>query len=132
MQAILDRLGEFTQLQCQVVTIARGTREGGLKWLEERKFPFPLLLDRDHALYRQLGLRRNLSESFNLPLFRKYAENHIINQDDRMAVLGEDLTVMGGDFIVDSTGKLVFAHCSKHQYDRSNVADMLQCLKEHS
>lgn len=112
------------------MAVARGTREAGLKWLEERKFPFPLLLDQGRALYRQLGLRRYLPESFNLPLFWKYAENQVVNGDDRLAVPGEDLTVMGGDFIVDSSGKLIFAHCSRHQYDRSKVEDILQCLKD--
>ena len=41
---------------------------------------------------------------------------------------GDDLTTLGGDFIVDSSGKVVYAYPSKHQYDRPDVDDLLRHL----
>ena len=44
---------------------------------------------------------------------------------------GTDIAVMGGDFMVDSTGKLLYAHHSKNQYDRPKIETLLKMLQEH-
>ena len=108
--------------------MACGTREGGLKYVEETQLSFPLLLDRNRKLYRQFGLRRSLVVAFKLEIFKWYADN--LGRDDRLAWPDEEMTTLGGDFVLDSSGKVVYSHCCKEQYDRPAVADILQCLKE--
>lgn len=113
------------------MTVARGTRESGVKWMEDFKVSFPLYLDVERNLYRKFGLRRMLKASFNLAIFIYYADAVMAGRGDRMAYSGDDLTVMGGDFIVDSSGKLIFAHPSKEQYDRPYVAKLLEALRQY-
>lgn len=114
------------------MTVARGTQESGQKWMEDFKTPFPLYLDMERILYRKLGLRRMLKASWNLAIFIYYADAVMAGRKDRMAYSGDDMTVMGGDFIVDSSGKLLFAHPSKEQYDRPYVAKLLEALRSYS
>ena len=42
---------------------------------------------------------------------------------------GTDIAVMRGDFIVDSTGKLLYGHHSKNQYDRPEIETLLKILQ---
>ena len=112
------------------MTVARGTQESGQKWMEDFKTPFPLYLDMERVLYRTVGLRRTLKASWNLTIFIYYADAVMAGRKDRKAYSGDDLTVMGGDFIVDSSGQLLFAHPSKEQYDRPYVAKLLETLRQ--
>lgn len=110
------------------MVVASGTREGGLKWLEKYGSPFPLLLDRDLVLYKMFGIRRKLKVAWDLKIFVAYAEAVAGGRVDNIAYSGDDVTVIGGDFIADATGKLVYTHCSKEQYDRPEVDDLLLIL----
>lgn len=109
--------------------MARGSRDGGLRWLEETKFPFLLLIDSDRVLYRHFGLRRHVQVAFNLPLFQSYADA-VVNggRVDRVPYGIDDYTVIGGDFIVDATGEVVYSHRCKEQYDRPEVVTLLKSL----
>ena len=114
--------------------MACGTRESGLKWLRDYGITFPLLLDIDRIFYLKLGLRRMMKAAWNIHIFIKYAEAVTtgIRKDNQMTYPGDDLTVMGGDFIVESTGKLLYAHCSKEQYDRPEVDHLIEVLRQNS
>ena len=113
---------------CQIVVVASGTQEGGLKWLERYKLPFPLLLDRELVLYRMFGLRRSIQVAWDLKIFVAYAEAVAGGRVDNIAFSGDDVTVIGGDFIADSSGKLLYSYCSKEQYDRPQVEELFKEL----
>lgn len=108
------------------MVVASGSREGGLRWLETYKSPFPLLLDRDLVLYRMFGIRRLLKAAWDLNVFIAYAEAVAGGRVDNIAYSGDDVTVIGGDFITDAFGKVLYSHCSKEQYDRPPVGDLLK------
>jgi len=104
----------FEQLGSQVVVVDSGTRESGLQWLHEHGYPFPLLIDRDRVFYHQLGLRRFLNKSACINTFHLYADQYIAGTlGIGEPTAGSDISSMGGDFIVDSTGKLLYAHHCK-------------------
>ena len=110
------------------MVVASGTREGGLQWLETYKSPFPLLLDWDLMLYRMFGIRRLLKVAWDLNVFIAYAEAVAKGRVDNIAYSGDDVTVIGGDFITNASGKLIYSYCSKEQYDRPPVDDLLKVL----
>lgn len=111
--------------------MACGTRESGLLWMERTKLPLPLMLDSSRKLYLQFGLKRNLQVAFDLSVFIGYAERLASGGDDRMAYDGDDYTTIGGNFVVNSSGKVVYCYPSKHQYDRPEVEDILQHIAQH-
>ena len=108
------------------MVVASGTRDGGLKWLERYKSTLPLLLDRDLVLYRLFGIRRLLKVAWDLKVFIAYAEAVAGGRVDNIAYEGDDVTVIGGDFIADATGKLIYSYCSKEQYDRPDIDTLLE------
>ena len=119
---------ELRELGCQVVVVAQGLRESGLKWKMDYGLPFQLLIDREMILYRLFGLRREVNLVWNLDIFTFYAAKVIEGRKDNMAYEGDDLTVMGGDFILRRTGEVIFAHSQSGQFDRPQVKDFLHCL----
>lgn len=110
------------------MVVASGTREGGLQWLETYKSPLPLLLDRGLVLYKLLGIRRLLKVAWDLRVFVAYAEAVTRGHVDNIAYSGDDVTVIGGDFIADSAGRLLYSFRSKEQYDRPQVEELLTVL----
>ena len=111
--------------------MSSGTQESGMEWLRNHGFSFPLLIDRDRVFYRQVGLRRFLKNSFCVKTFKHYAdEQNVSNMRDEAPYSGSDWSVMGGDFIVDSSGKLLYAHLCKNQFDRPDIETLVKFCKK--
>ena len=132
----MARKNEFERLGCQVVVVYCGTQQNGLTWLQKTGCPFLHLLDPDCVFYRQVGLRRFLKDTVCVKTFVRYADEFVAGTwpPKGLSVFdypGTDAAVMGGDFIVDSTGKLLYAHHSKNQYDRPDIETLLKVLQEH-
>jgi len=111
--------------------VASGNRDGGLRWYKEYGSSLPMLLDQELQLYKRIGIQRLLSVAWDLNVFIGYAEKVTAGRVDRIAWPGDDVTVIGGDFICDSQGTLVYVYKSKEQYDRPEVSSLLDCLKSH-
>ena len=109
--------------------VASGTREEGLWWLKQYECSLPLLLDQSQLLYKHFGIRRLLSVAWDLNVFIAYAEKVVGGRVDNIARGGDDVTVIGGDFITDSNGKVLYSYKSKEQYDRPEVDDLVTFLK---
>ena len=132
----MARKNEFERLGCQVVVVYCGTQQNGLTWLQKTGCPFLHLLDPDRVFYRQVGLRRFLKDTVCVKTYVRYADEFVAGTfpPKGLSVFdypGTDAAVMGGDFIVDSTGKLLYAHHSKNQYDRPDIETLLKVLQEH-
>ena len=110
--------------------MARGIQESGRKWLEFTEHTFPLLLDINRELYRRLGLGRSVAGVWSVAVITNYAEEKLADVPAAPRYPGDDLHTMGGDFIVDSDGKVVYAYLSKSSQDRPDVSELLDSLKE--
>ena len=125
---------ELEQLGCQVVVVYCGMQQNSLTWLQKTGCPFLHLLDPDRVFYRQVGLRRFLKDTTCVKTVIQYADQLAggtfppkgLSHSDYPDT---DIAVMGGDFIVDSTGKLLYAHHSKNQYDKPDIETLLKMLQ---
>ena len=107
-----------------------GTQESGVTWLQKHGCTFPLFIDRDRVFYRQVGLRRFLNNSCSIKIFKCYADGHLAGTwRNEASYPGSDIAVMGGDFIVDSTGKLLYAHLCKNQFDRPDIETLVEFIQ---
>ena len=80
--------------------------------------------------YRQVGLRRFLKNSCCIETFKCYADGHLAGTwRGEPSYPGSDNSVMGGDFIVDSTGKLLYAHLCKNQFDRPDIETLVEFMQ---
>ncbi len=110
--------------------VAHGIRESGLKWLENTQLPFPLVLDKELRLYRALGLRKSVLGVWRIDSVLGYAEERLAGVKGAPVYEGDDLHVMGGDFFVDSEGRLVYSYRSAKSRDRPSVEDLLGVLSK--
>lgn len=110
------------------MVIARGTWSSALKWLDTHGLSLPLLLDPNLELYKQLGLKRSVKGVWSVGTLLSYAEDRISGVPSSPSYEGDDIHVMGGDFIADSTGKLVYAYQSQHSSDRPTTQQIFNTL----
>ena len=108
-----------------------GTQEKAKKYMDEYKFPFPLYLDPQFEFYRELGLRRSVKNTFDLNIMIHYAEN-IVASDVVItrAYPGDDVVLITGDYITDSSGKLVYVYNAQHAHDRPSTETILSSLDD--
>ena len=97
--------------------------------MQEYGCSLPLMLDQKLLLYKYFGIRRLVRAAWDLKVFIGYAEAAVKGRVDWMGYSGDDVTVIGGDFIADSSGKLVYSYRSKEQYDRPEVDDLLSVIR---
>lgn len=119
----------FETAGCQVIVVARTTRSNGQLWLERTAFSFPLLLDYDLTLYRQLGLRRDAAKVWSVRSMLYYAHEKIARKPALPSYQGDDLHVLGGDFVFKMDGELWYSYPSKYTDDRPEIESLLDVLK---
>lgn len=109
-----------------------GVREGALKWLEETKFSFPMLLDIDRHLYAAFGLQRSVLKVWGIGSMIYYAEKMAegIPLPKPYENIHDDHIQMGGDFVVDQHGNIRMIYCSKTSSDRPPVQTVIDALQE--
>ena len=112
-----------------MIVVARATRPSALLWLERTGFSFPVLLDPELVLYRQLGLRRDAAKVWICKNMIHYAQQKVANMPALPSYAGDDLQVFGGDFIFRSDGVLSYSYPSKHHADRPEIESLLDALK---
>lgn len=108
---------------------SNGVRDSGLEFMKSANLSFPLLLDGTREFYRHLGLKRSIKAVWSVPTLKSYAEEKVAEVPPTPALAGDDLHVLGGDFVVDREGKLVYAYPSKTSSDRPTIEQVLEELK---
>ena len=95
------------------------------KMLHEVALPFPLLLDRTRDTYARWGMGSAgltgamLSPSLNWRYLKLLAKG------ERFLGFAPDMFQLGGDFVVDKQGTLVFAHRMRNNGDRADTGKLL-------
>jgi peroxiredoxin len=91
---------------------------------------FPVAIDREKAAYRSWGLR-----SLPLPLiwldpkvWRQYAR--LLLSGERMRRSGGDERQLGGDFVVDRDGLILYARPQRRD-DRPPVGELVEVIEAH-
>ncbi len=110
-----------------MVLVAHAPRESALRWLEKSKVDFPLLVDESSTLYRQFGLRRAIKPLVGLPT-SYYAEQRVAGKQLVWPDKKDSTLDMGGDFIVNEKGEVLYCYCQTYVYRRplSGVLAVLQ------
>ena len=124
------RLHELHDLGAELIAITQSKPQALLAnlLLESRKFPF--LCDPDRTAYRAFGLERGDWWMFFRPrVMASYLWQMLRGWGLRRPIRGEDVLQLGGDFILDVDGRIIFAHRSADPNDRPTVDELLGPLK---
>ncbi|KAG7265835.1 hypothetical protein CRUP_010477, partial [Coryphaenoides rupestris] len=86
--------------------------------------------EEDQRLYQALGLRKSLKDVLNFSNMLRYAEYPLAGMDfpKPLPSIQDDMFQLGGDFVVDERGEVVFSHCCQSPLDRPTVTDLLAGL----
>lgn len=112
-----------------MVMVAFALIETASEWVGKCELDFPFVVDQNREFYVSLGLPRSVL-IWSAPVLIKYADQVRAGRELLKSGKGDDLHQIGGDFIIDSTGKLVYAFrgSNKDTYDRPSVPDLLAAI----
>ncbi len=100
-------------------------------YLKQHPWPFPVVTDPERKAYTELNLgRASLATIFRPTALRHYAGLIAKGWLPRLPVGGEDPYQLGGDFVLNSERRLIFAHRSTDPSDRPRLAVLLDAVRE--
>ncbi|XP_047467038.1 selenoprotein L isoform X1 [Mugil cephalus] len=111
----------------QVVVVSFGCHEGASHWLQGTGCRYDMLLDADRKMYAAFGLGASLKKVLNFGNMLLYAEYVADNMEfpRNLPTIQDDMFQLGGDFVLDEHGKVLFSHCCQSPIDRPTVEDIL-------
>jgi hypothetical protein len=128
---VIKRQQEIRALGAEVLVVAYDEPTLlSAKMLHDVALPFPLLLDRTREAYARWGMGRTgltgamLSPSLNWRYLKLLAKG------ERFLGFAPDMFQLGGDFLVDEQGLLVFAYRMRNNGDRVDMGTLLDGLAQ--
>lgn len=126
---VRDRFDEIAGLGVEVLTISFARRELLEAFRGELRLPFPVATDPKRVAYRRYGLLKGSMWAVWHPrVIWKYIV--MVARGARLQRSGgkEDLSQLGGDFIVGGDGTILLAHRSRRPDDRPDVATLMSAM----
>ena len=109
-----------------VVTFVSPSRLG--QYLRIKKWPFRVFADPEMNAYRAFGLgRAGWLRLFHPRVILTYLELIIRGRRPQMAQ--EDVHQLGGDFVMDREGRVIYEYRSHDPADRPRVSDLIEVVR---
>lgn len=120
-------------MDCQVVIISFGIRQGALRWKSDTSCPFPLYLDQERLLYSRFGMKRSVAKVWSRNVIGTYVKAKLeeISIPNPYADIKDDPLQMAGD-IIFKNNEPVLIHLSKTSADRPNIESVLELMMSKS
>ena len=99
------------------------------KMLHDLDLSFLLLLDRAREAYARWGLQTGTLTSILRPGLLWAVVKLAVRRQPSLGAAPPHHNQLGGDFVVDRAGKLVFVNRMRSVYDRADIDDMLGALR---
>ncbi|CAN9502395.1 unnamed protein product [Ophioblennius macclurei] len=113
-----------------VVVVSFGCQDGAAHWLRDTNCHYEMLLDPSREMYAALGLGASLKKVLgfgNMLLYAEYVADKM--QFPRgLPSIQDDMFQLGGDFVLDQYGKVLFSHRCQSPLDRPSVERILSAL----
>jgi peroxiredoxin len=98
--------------------------------LDREPLPFAAVADPDLSAYRAMGLVRMSIFGFASPrVVYGYAKRALEGYGLVKPNPEEDVYQLGGDFVLDRNGEIVYAHRSRDPTDRPPIEDLLRAVR---
>ena len=128
---IRDQYQSFKDINATVVAITFSSPAEALKLSQELKLPFSLVSDSQKEAYKifELGSAR-LKDFLSPKVLWKFMGRIITGWLPSLGYSKEDLFQLGGDFVVDAKGEVVFGFKSSSPADRPTIQFLLDQLQK--
>ncbi|XP_012777212.1 peroxiredoxin-like 2C isoform X1 [Maylandia zebra] len=111
----------------QVVVISFGCQEGASHWVEQTGCQYDMLLNPSRKMYSAFGLGASLQKVLNFGNMLIYSE-YVANDMEfprELPWIQDDMFQLGGNFVLDEHGRVLFSHRCQSPIDRPSVEDIL-------
>ena len=128
---IRDQYQSFKDINATVVAITFSSPVEALKLSQELKLPFPLVSDSEKEAYKifELGAAR-LKDFLSPKVLWKFMGRILTGWLPSLGYSKEDLFQLGGDFLVDAKGEVVYVFKSLSPADRPTIQFLLDQLQK--
>ena len=130
MTAVRDHLDDFDS-DTDIVVVTFAEQANLAAYLTRHDLPFPVLSDPDRSSYRAFGIGRGtVRRVWGWRMVRRYVE---IFRDQGFEVPGkatEDTLQLGGNFIIDPEGTLIYGYWGEGPDDRPPVQALTEAIEE--
>jgi peroxiredoxin len=125
------RYEDFRRLGVEVLVVTQARPEMLAVFLGEQPLPFPAIADPERAAYRPFGLERTSWAAIVHPgVILRYLRLVLGGWLPRQTRGDEDVLQLGGDFLLDEEGRLVYAYRSRTPTDRPSVEELLEAVPD--
>ena len=122
-----SRLDEFCARNAEIVVITFVQPGRLAEYLHMRPWPFRVLADPERAAYRAFGLESASWWRILRPqVILKYLGLILRGWLPRPA--HEDVHQLGGDFVLDATGRIIYSYRSHDPTDRPSVEELIEAV----
>ena len=120
---------QFKAANCNLVVVSQGKPQVLAHFEKRNGFPFPVLGDPDRVAYKAFGLERVQWWTFLFPwVLWGYLVRIVTGTMPKMPYQSEDVSQLGGDFLLDQTGKVLWSFQSRDPSRRPSVEAMLKAI----
>jgi peroxiredoxin len=123
------KLDEFRRLGAEVIVVSFAQPDRLTQYLAARPWPFQVLADPSRSAYRAFGLGSATWTQLLKPrVIAKYLGLILRGRMPHMA--HEDVHQLGGDFVFDRGGRVVFEYRSRDPADRPSISELLDAVRQ--
>lgn len=128
-----EHLDTFRAQGCEIVVVTPSRAEDLREVLADDPQPYLMVGDPEREAYRAFGLNRGKFSMFFTPkVLGHYFSKMWAGWKIKKPRKGEDLLQLGGDFVLDSSRRLIFAYRSSDPADRPSVQQLLATVAQPS
>ena len=128
MAQLCHQQDQLKQLNVEVLLVSFSDPGYAKMWLKESCPSFRLLLDPERVTYRTYGVEHSWLRSWNLRTLWRYIQ--LLSAGRKWRGIQGDSAQLGGDFIIDTNGKVHMAYRSHDPTDRPSVINVLANLQQ--
>jgi peroxiredoxin len=124
---VREHLDEFRQVGADVLVVTQSKPAA----VAAMSLPLATVCDPERAAYRYFGLDRGKwSMFFRGSVLARYLRLIFTGWRPHGGEVGEDMLQLGGDFILSSDRRLVYAHRSNDPADRPDASDLVKKVQQ--
>jgi peroxiredoxin len=128
---VQSRYEDFRRLGVEVLVVTQARPEMLAIFLSEQPLPFPAVADPERIAYRAFGLERtSWAKMLGPGVILRYLRLVLGGWLPKRPRGGEDVLQLGGDFLLDAEGRLVYAYRSMTPTDRPGVEELLEAVRD--